>query len=466
MSKMYPNGGYRNKQALELSMPKQATPPVVSSPRSEPRNNRTQTYNPYNKSTVGLGLADSIHTPTASTSGVTIDLRGFADYHSRDLSWQQTDKLNRGNQYGSGKYSIEIDLKGSNYRVNGRGAIMRAALKLARGIVKGGKRLPKNLYKELILTIVDQILSQLAVTKEFADWTVSTVFRNNANARVWSYDPSMAIFGAGDLEVPGAGYTSLPNGTSPSTQPHTITMGERVLTSVSALPTMTTARLAEWAAAGYAPYHIARDELTNTKVAWLSAGVTQTSTKNLVVGVEGFSVLNSRLIGTWRVTKPGMTPDQFLKLSLRTALSPKLANGPKMGGSSDPYKPVKTDVRFNVPDKKFSMPSWLHSLTAIAFGATELADLIDAFYDALPANRKYGRSYIDKLKRLHQFWDEIDWGKAITNVIWNHYEDKAVGRFQGMADFRLRQTDIGGTSYKYGVTSGGGSSVYTGDIAF
>ena len=144
MSKMYPNGGYRNKTALELPMPTQATPPVVNGNTARvSRKPPTMNLMDYDRER-RMGL----HGPVGNNS-VRINLRNFSDKHGFGLSQRQRDKISQNNGH-----KIEIDLKGRDYRVNGRGAIARAALKLARELVKGGKRLPKNIYKELVLTIL------------------------------------------------------------------------------------------------------------------------------------------------------------------------------------------------------------------------------------------------------------------------------------------------------------------------
>lgn len=464
MSKMYPNGGYRNKAAMELSMPLQASPPIVSSSPSAPRNNKTTTANPYNKSSVGLGVGRE--PPPTGRNSMTIDLRGFADHHGRDLTWQQKSAMERGNQYGSGKFSIEIDLKGSNYRVNGKGAIMRAALKLARGLVRGGRRLPKNLYKELILTIVDQILNQLSKLLDSMFPEPSTVLTvpSSSTGGVWAIDPQFAQFRGGDsIEIPGGlGGVSV---AYPDIDDYPLAMGELAATSVSALPSGSTANINAWVANGKQPYTTVRDEIFTTLKDLVNHGNLSAVYRNIVIGQDSPGLFNSRHVATFRIPR-GLSNGVRTDFRMRLKVNPHtFTNGFKQGGNSDGTK-TKTDQRWQMPDKKFGMAPWLQRIAAGAFGATELGDLIDSFYDALPANRKYGRSYLDKLSRLHQYWDEIDWGKAISNVIWNHYEDKFVGKVMGTAGDQLRKTDIGGTNYKYGVTSGGGSTVYTGDIAF
>lgn len=60
---------------------------------------------------------------------------------------------------------------------------------------------------------------------------------------------------------------------------------------------------------------------------------------------------------------------------------------------------------------------------------TEAADAIEAIHDALPAKyqvKKGGPAA--QARAIYDHFDELDLGKAAGNLIYNHYEDKAIGK--------------------------------------
>lgn len=62
---------------------------------------------------------------------------------------------------------------------------------------------------------------------------------------------------------------------------------------------------------------------------------------------------------------------------------------------------------------------------------TEVDDFIDNIFEALPKNLQKtleGRKTpSDKLAYIYTHWDEIDWNKAVDNIVINHFQDKVVG---------------------------------------
>ena len=306
------------------------------------------------------------------------------------------------------------------------------------------------------------MLQQMALTKDFFDVEeLVNVSVKGPKSGVWALNGALAI-----LEPDGSVSIAGPVTEGPTGTPYEPAMGEYMACQVSTLPPASTANINAWLANGKQPYTTSRDEIA-TALHWFRSTATLASSyqfRNIVVGSPRPGLFNSLLVGTFRMNRSSTTITMSPKHRFAT-LGQTFPYGDKVGGNSDGTK-TKTDVRDPFPDKKFGAPGWLQKTSALAFGATEFGDLIDSIYDALPRNRQYGRSYLDKLSRISSYWNEIDWGKALGNVIWNHYEDKLVGRAMDKISKQLRKTDIGGTNYKYGVTSGGGSSIYTGNITF
>ena len=59
-------------------------------------------------------------------------------------------------------------------------------------------------------------------------------------------------------------------------------------------------------------------------------------------------------------------------------------------------------------------------------------DFIDTIFEALPKKRqkelKGRKTPQDKLKKIYEHWDEIDWQEWGKNYLENWLEDKVVGR--------------------------------------
>lgn len=466
MSGMYPNGGYRNKQASELSMPRQATPPIVTSnPASVSGNNATPRMSSVDlRDQVNVDIAQG-RGSVATRKSVTLDLSRFNDKHGGSLTYGERDRMRGNAGPRGGQVRIDIDLKGSDYRVNGRGAVVRAAIKAARQLIRAGRRLPKNVWAELVGLIVDGILGQLdrqlwPQAEHGVDVYVPDGI-GSATGGVWALNTDIASYNGGNTisyKTPEPVTGIRGTGGAPAE-------GELISGSFSALPSGSTSAINTWVANGKVPYYTNRNEIANEARPLVNESNTLNYIyRNVVVGRDG-DPFNSQLIATLRIqrqTAATVTPWTRYRPLTASLLFPY---GDKEGGNDD-GRPVKVDERWRHVDQKFGMSPGLQRIAAAAFGLTEFGDLIDSFYDALPKNRQYGRSYFDKLKRIHRYWNEIDFGKALTNVVYNHYEDKLVGKVMGTAGKQLRKTDIGGTNYKYGVTSGGGSTIYTGDIAF
>ena len=64
---------------------------------------------------------------------------------------------------------------------------------------------------------------------------------------------------------------------------------------------------------------------------------------------------------------------------------------------------------------------------AWAMAGTEALDFIDAFHSALPHGKKNGVRPQHQLRDLWNHWDEVDLAEAAFNLVYNHFEDKAVG---------------------------------------
>ena len=91
--------------------------------------------------------------------------------------------------------------------------------------------------------------------------------------------------------------------------------------------------------------------------------------------------------------------------------------------------------------------------------ASESADWIDAFYDALPANRRGAIGAFQKAKAVIDHFDEIELGKAFQNVVENEIEDRifgSIGKVGGKASRRLGEW----SGRPVGIDTGGAFSPY------
>lgn len=449
----YPNGGYRNVAAMELSTPSQATPPTVTAISVGGSGNSAPYVNKYPRLSDMLGNGSS-----ARGKQIEVDLRTFADQNAGKLSPSMRDRINRGRS-GTGKQVVTIDLKGRDYRVNGRGQIMRAALKLARTMIGVGKRLPKNLYKELLLEILGQILGNLERDLNFAYPESLMILSTSTIMKVWSMDPRYAQMLGGNLAIPGGKALSQ----AAVSTPHTPGLGEYAVASVSALPTGSTANVNAWTAAGYTPWITMRDEVMQNLIS-LANTSTLTVYRNIVLGADIPGVFNSKHVATLRIAgRQNLAPVPTFRTIGAQATNPFYESGRLTTGGNGGR--TKTTFPQKAPDKKVGMTATQQAILGVAWTATEIGDFIDSIYAALPRHRQYGRSYLDKMQRIYEYWPEIDWARALGNVIYNHFEDKAVGTVLGKIQKQLRKTSINGITYQYGPTMGGGAMPYI-EISF
>ena len=119
----------------------------------------------------------------------------------------------------------------------------------------------------------------------------------------------------------------------------------------------------------------------------------------------------------------------------------------------------------SVKERKAKIPKWLALMAHAAWESTEIVDLIDEIFKALPpevqatAPRtaitsptawKPGIRYtgpLDKLRHIYNNLDRLDIEQAVLNVIMNQIEDAIWGRFFGKADQGWKRAGVNG----YGV---------------
>lgn len=134
------------------------------------------------------------------------------------------------------------------------------------------------------------------------------------------------------------------------------------------------------------------------------------------------------------------------------------SNGSAPGGQPKPqtetkgeYKPPSSTPTRPVhgKEKKLgwakSIPRWYMGMFNIAAEATEMVDLVDILYGALPKRIRFkvkptgklspgaiwaGHYYVDfwdKSEAVYKYYNHIDWNKAIPDLIANHFSDKLIG---------------------------------------
>lgn len=101
-----------------------------------------------------------------------------------------------------------------------------------------------------------------------------------------------------------------------------------------------------------------------------------------------------------------------------------------------PLPPVRTTYPYPEPpppfvkERKFiASISQKHVVARIANVVTESNDAINALYDALPDNvkRKWHGRLTTRLAVIFQNLDKMDWSQALTNLLTNEIEDRAIG---------------------------------------
>lgn len=439
MSGKYPNGGYRTKSAVELSMPRQATPPTVTASAASQSGNSQVRTSKYPKLSEMLGNGSSNRGTT-----VRVDLRDWADRNAGKLTPGQRDRLNKGN-YGSGTHSITIDLKGSDYRVNGRGALMRAVLRAARKFVGVGKRLPRNLWKDLFLELLSQVLGELERSMDLAFPEQMMQIHNGAGGRLWSYDPRLATFAGGVLTIPKGSMTT---GNGETYYPG---LGEVVVDTGSALPTRSTSNQAAWAASGYKPFMLQHNNISSQRWSLRNGSILSEITRGVSVGAPLPGVQNSHQIGLYVLYRNMGS----LQVTFRNGWNTYPAHKPRVGGEgggSDPYEP---DNPKKERDKKFTHPI-IGGALSLAYAATELGDTIDCIYAAMSRRYQYGRDYEDKIRRIYDGFDTIDWGKALSCMAVNQVTDPIYGRFFEAIDRGVGNATVSGFWAPGQITYGSG----------
>lgn len=417
----YPNGGYRTKTARELSMPSQATPPPVTRIADSDYGN-TATHvrqSPRLSDMLGNGKG----TLTRGGSTVSVDLRGFTDYNAGQLPPGLRDKMNNAG-YGTGKHHVTIDLDPRHFKVNGRGYLTRQAIKVGRAILGASRRLPKNLWKSLIEHILSAMLDHLAKTQPQEVVPVSV----NTNARMWSYNPR---FGAPSASgsMPQMAQVQRMSGPGPG-------LGEYIFTAAH-----------RWPPASWGPRIHQIDDIGATVLAanrWPTDNYVLDRNMALVVGQPGVGSINAIIVAVWDI--PGRTTPVFevVPFAYRAAFpalnnqlfqSTKAGSGNHVGGTTNTENPKAQD------DTKISIP-WLNGLLSLAYAATEAGDTIDCIYKSLPRYKRYGRSYLDKMNRIYEAFDKIDWPSAVGCMANNQITDPIYGKFFGALDEATKRATV------------------------
>lgn len=450
MSGKYPNGGYRTQSAREHSTPASGNNPTVTATPVLGSGNSFTTLKSGPQSVTTIPnprkyerLSDMGTKRSATTKYIDIDLgrvRERLNTGGSELGWQARDRM-------TGTHRIEIDLKGRDYKVNGRGWAMRQAIKVARTVLGVSRRIPKNLWSEILQIILELVLGEIERVQP------------QTRAEVAGYYPSS-----------GWKFRSYGADVAATAQQIVLDMDQGIMAKefVDARQTATALPVGAVALTGTAydpmakicssdPAYFAAisGQAVTTRVPGnLSAGWWVVS--NVQAGQSRFKHIASfrRCVGTAPLTFT--TP--YIRLQYGPYNAPYTKTGPKLTGNSGDPRP--NPLPFKRKDVKISMPEYLRVALNTALQATELGDLIDSIYDALPYRYRYGRSYKDKMERIIKHWDKIDWSKAITNIAYNHFEDKVVGTLMGKASRQLRKTSINGFTTQYGVATGSGSSAF------
>ena len=215
----------------------------------------------------------------------------------------------------------------------------------------------------------------------------------------------------------------------------------------------TTTRITEWY----------RKSLTtgNPKKSWVKVGDGNTAKRVFARSSVRLNdrVLNDPLgrprLGFANSPSPRRTPDS------------RVADKPSVRPATDvvftPGRPpvIKTGEHVDEPDKKPTkkvrgVPKAMVGAIALLHGLTELADFVDALYEALPpiarcaGQRGLAHDLICVLEHADAFADPDVMAKAIGNLIANEVEDKVIGALFG-SNWRFggsfRPDNYGGTAW-------------------
>lgn len=436
MNGKYPTGGYRNSQARELSRPSQSGTPQVASPVSGPASLQVAPL----KGELMIPERPRYKVERLSDMGTKTGLKPGVVHLDRmdhiadsmlggELDWQQREKF---------RMKHSIDLGAGDYRIDGRGRAMRAAIKLARSIVRGGKRLPKNVWKELILTLLDMILSNLPrdLNAEFPSGVMATpdgwIFRSYGALEYGAGVPfelaSGAVHGG---SAPGVGKMK---------------WGNQVYDPLNRGTSSAPAYLAA----------IGGQALGTNPPSWNKAGLfIQTNTVPRYSHVATYLKINQQSLNP-----PFAINEAKTTTAISTGTVSFTSPYSSVRSASGNGTPTPTRVAVKQKDHKMKAPAWMAGPLNVAYHATELGDFVDCMYKALPKWERYGRSYTDKMGRIYAAFDQVDWTKAAECWMWNAATDPLFGRGFGALDKHFQGTSINGMSYQYGVTYGGGSSSF------
>lgn len=153
-------------------------------------------------------------------------------------------------------------------------------------------------------------------------------------------------------------------------------------------------------------------------------------------------------------------------------LGVRSSNGPRNRGTANQkapkgaYNHKNKTIGRNGKEKKAKTPAWLAAMTKAAFGATEMNDLIESLFEALPKDiqekapksgrcrgprcRNEGAEFstpLDKAKHLYKNWDSLSMPDALRNIVANQIEDAIMGRINAKADKRRQQA--GGSGWGF-----------------
>lgn len=84
--------------------------------------------------------------------------------------------------------------------------------------------------------------------------------------------------------------------------------------------------------------------------------------------------------------------------------------------------------------------------------ATEYDDAVSAVWKALPPHlRSKNASLMDKQRDIWENWEDLDLNLALRNLLWNHLEDKAIGKWQRAGSKAGRKIRPDGPSASFGI---------------
>ena len=90
-------------------------------------------------------------------------------------------------------------------------------------------------------------------------------------------------------------------------------------------------------------------------------------------------------------------------------------------------------THYKLPDlsKKIEMPAWLYAIVSGYHNATEVNDFFESLADAIPGGACSKMPGFQRALCVLENFEDIDWDKAIENLILNQIEDKVIGTVMG-----------------------------------